>query len=164
MGSMARASRRVGMLAMLIPWTLLGCATKREPSSTIGPALGHSQPLADASTPEPTPEPVDAQPSEQPPAPVPTEPEQPGDGDPPTAIAPVTEDDEALCRHITRVVVAESNNAAGLSPEQIDELIVSCSLALAHDRRNLSEAEFRRRAACVREASTVAGFSACQPR
>lgn len=62
------------------------------------------------------------------------------------------------------MVLAESNNAAGLAAEQIDELIISCSLALAQDRRDLSEAEFRRRADCVRKASTVAGFSACKPR
>lgn len=153
----------MAVMALLIPCLPLGCAAPQQPSPSLGPALGHSQPLADA--------PASAQPSEPVPESEPVEPEptpaSASEADAaPTKPSPaaVTEEDEALCRHITRVVLSESNNAAGLSVEQIDELVVSCSLALAHDRHKLSEAEFRRRAECVREASTVAGFGACQPR
>jgi TonB family protein len=75
--------------------------------------------------------------------------------------APVTELEEQLCRHITALVLAESNSAAELSGDRVDELIASCSLALAQDRRKLGEAEFGRRAGCVRKASSVEGLSRC---
>ena len=78
--------------------------------------------------------------------------------------AQATEVEDELCRHITTVVLSESKRETPLTVDQIDELIASCSLALAQDRRELGEAEFRRRAQCVREAATTAGFSACQPR
>lgn len=155
----------MAVMALLIPFLPLGCAAQQQPSPSLGPALGHSQPLADESAsvqpsepaPEPEPEPVEPEPTPAGASEADAAPTKPSP-------AAVTEEDEALCRHITRVVLSESNNAAGLNVEQIDELVVSCSLALAHDRHKLSEAEFRRRAECVREASTVAGFSACQPR
>ena len=77
--------------------------------------------------------------------------------------APVTELEDQLCRHITALVIAESNSVAELSGDRADELIASCSLALAQDRRKLGEAEFRRRADCVRKASSVEELSRCAP-
>jgi hypothetical protein len=91
---------------------------------------------------------------------------EPEDPAPDTNIPPpaqVTAEDEKLCRHITAVVLSESGNAAGLNDEEVEELIASCSVAVAQDRRKLGETEFRKRAACVRKAKSVEGFSACQP-
>jgi hypothetical protein len=167
---------RANLWTVLTACSLLGCATRDKPSGTLEPELGHSQPLPDEASPRPAtaPRPADAPPlTEIWPEPEP-ESEQPSQPDEPPAATeaepaipppePVTEEDEALCRHITSVVLSESNNAAGLTSDQIDELIASCSVALAQDRRKLGEDEFRRRAKCVRKASTVEGFSACQPR
>jgi hypothetical protein len=149
----------------LLAAMLLGCASPTKPSTSLEPRLGHSQPHSSTSTPAPDqePPPSDPVPVESPP-PSRTDtnevaPEEPTI--PPPAAA--SEEDEALCRHITTVVLSESGNAAGLTGEQIDELIVSCSLALAHDRRELGEVEFRRRASCVRKASSVEAISACKP-
>jgi hemolysin activation/secretion protein len=164
-------------------WTLLGasllgaCATST-PAPSLEPTIGHSQPLPTqttasssesppavggapttvmAGTPEAAPEPTE-QPTEQPAEAEPPPPEQPKIPPP----EQVTAEDEELCVHITRVVLTESESG-GLTTDQVDELIASCSVALAQDRRKLGNDEFRRRAKCVRAASTVAGFSACQP-
>jgi hypothetical protein len=96
-------------------------------------------------------------------APPPSEPEELAPEPTVEPPAPVSKDDEALCEHITSVVLAESGNAAELNDEQVEELVASCSVALAQDRRKLGETEFRKRAACVRKAKSVEGFSACQP-
>jgi hypothetical protein len=156
------------MLAMSIACVLIGCAGSSKPSAQLEPKLGQSQPLPSAPAPEPAP----ASPREQPVQPdtppstdtsEPTEPpaSEPGPAIPPPA--PVHEDDEELCSHITAVVLSESGNAAGLTGDQIDELIASCSVALAQDRRELGEAEYRKRSSCVRKASSVKAISACKP-
>lgn len=179
---MTRASRRVTEVSLLLVFALPGCATRTEPSSTLEPKLGHSQPHVDASTPEPLatqPDPRDdpvthdssasstetsvvasETPVSEAPPPEPAPAPEPAPTIPPPA--PVSKEDETLCDHITKVVLSESNNAAGLNDDQIDELIASCSVALAQDRRKLDEAEFRRRASCVRKASSVAAISACK--
>jgi hypothetical protein len=147
----ARVWMFVGALA------LIGCARSSTPSSVLEPTLGRSQPLPSATTstlePSDSPQALDDRPTaaEQSDEPTPTV-------APP---APVTETEEQLCRHITSVVLAESERNAELSGDQLDELIASCSLALAHDRRKLGEDEFRRRADCVRKATSTAAFSAC---
>lgn len=72
-----------------------------------------------------------------------------------------TAEEEALCRHIVKLVQSESQDRA--SAEQTDELLVSCALALAHDRRRMGTEEFERRAACMFAAATVADFAGCTP-
>ena len=75
--------------------------------------------------------------------------------------APVTAVEEELCRHITSLVLAQSSDASPPTSEQVDELIISCALTLAQDRRQIGEQEFQRRAKCVRSASSLEAVSAC---
>jgi hypothetical protein len=72
-----------------------------------------------------------------------------------------TADEDALCRHIVKLVQSESKDPA--TADQTVELTASCALALAHDRRRIGEEEFGRRAECMFAATTVADFSACAP-
>jgi len=160
-------------VAGLLGWLLaFGCAGQTEPSSTLAPSIGHSQPLPTASASsepsmaEPTPsEPTPSEPIPDPAVREPAANQAPSDASseqptvPPPAVP--TEVEDTLCRHITAVVLSESNSAEPTG-DQVDELIASCSVALAQDRRRLGDAEFRRRADCVRRASSVTGFSACR--
>lgn len=161
-------------MAVVIACALLGCATQSK--SSLAPKLGHSQPLPSADGPDDTspvadPVPREAAPSDSEPdviaseptepAPTETEPEPSEPSIPPPAA--VIDTDVELCSHITAVVLSESGNSAGLTAEQVDELIISCSLTLAQDRRQIGEAEYRKRASCVRKASSVKAISACKP-
>jgi cytoskeletal protein RodZ len=143
---------------------LIGCVRSSTPSSALEPTLGRSQPLPSATTSTSPVTPSTLEPSDSPQEieDNPTTPEQPDEPTPTVAPpAPVTQTEEQLCRHITSLVHAESKRNAGLSGDQLDELIASCSLALAHDRRKLGEDEFHRRADCVRKATSTAALSAC---
>jgi hypothetical protein len=171
--TVARSGRlaRVGLIVALGLANVSAC-TRASAAGPLEPSLGHSQPVPI--------EAEDARGPEQPEAILPDPPTSPttelevelDDGSELTAEAAtpsippperVTDEDEALCEHITTVVLTESGNAAELDSEQIDELTASCSVALAQDRRRLEPLEFRRRADCVRAASSIAGFSACEP-
>lgn len=130
----------------------LACAKPSSPSSPLEPTLGRSQPVPTTTSAEPH------QPTLGDDGPRAKEP--PSEAPPSEApLAPVTEIEEQLCRHIIAVVRSESESP--LTREQLDELHLSCSLALAMDRRRLGESEFQRRADCVRATQSVAGFSAC---
>jgi hypothetical protein len=139
------------------------CATTRE-TSAIQPALGHYQPLPAASN--------DADPAADPGPDATADPDPDPDSDEPTppsaseetvnesSISPTAEED-ALCRHIVKIVQSESPDPA--TDEQTAELIVSCGFALAHDRRRIGAEEFERRSACMFLVSTVEEFAACTP-
>jgi hypothetical protein len=131
-------------------WLLAGCATPAASSSAIEPRLGHHQPLPEAS-----PNAVEPAPSHQPPASNDTAPKIADSSMLPTA------EEDALCRHIVKLVQSESPEPA--SAEQTDELILNCGLALAHDRRRMGREAFDRRAACMFAATAVADFAACAP-
>jgi hypothetical protein len=129
-------------------WLLAACATPPASPSAIEPALGHHQPQP------PTSNDADAD----------------ADAEPPTRASEAivgessllpTAEEEALCQHIVKLVQSESQDRA--SAEQTDELLVSCALALAHDRRRMGTEEFERRAACMSAATAVVDFAACAP-
>jgi hypothetical protein len=130
-------------------WLLVACATPPASDSGIEPMLGHHQPLPEASV-----ERAPGDPSPLPPA------SSDAAGTTDSAMLPTAEED-ALCRHIVKLVQSESREPA--SAEQTDELILNCGLALAHDRRRMGKEEFDRRAACMRAATSVADFAACAP-
>jgi hypothetical protein len=147
-------------------WLLAACATQPAEPSGIEPLLGHHQPL-----PAESPSAVEPAPERQEPEPIPWS-ETTGDAEQPadstgeevastdSSLLPTAEED-ALCRHIVRLVQSESQGQA--SAEQTDELILNCGLALAHDRRRMGKEEFERRATCMRAATKVADFAACTP-
>lgn len=125
---------------------LLACATKPEQPTAFAPEIGHYQPL-------PTP-PSDAETSETS--------SDAGETNRASSQPPAlpTAHEDALCRHIVKLVQSESKERA--TADQTAELIASCALALAHDRRRLGEEEFQRRAACMSAATTVAEFTPCK--
>jgi hypothetical protein len=156
-------SGAVKRLAVLGAWLLAACAT---PPSTSGiePLLGHHQPLPNASPSAVEPAPVHEQ------APPPASDDTPADVEPVdgeseevvevSSVLPTAEED-ALCRHIVKLVQSASQEQA--SAEQTDELILNCGLALAHDRRRMGREEFERRATCMRAAKAVEDFADCTP-
>ncbi len=122
------------------------CAKPPETPSAFAPEIGHRQPL-------PT-EPSEADPDTN------GEPHREASDGPSEPLAQPTADEDALCRHIVAVVKSESKDPA--TAEQTAELIASCALALAHDRRRLGDEEFERRSTCMLAAETVADFTACK--
>jgi hypothetical protein len=145
-------------------WLLAAACATPPSTSGIEPLLGNHQPLPKESPSAVEPEPVHEQPP--PPAtddtvedvePVDGESEEPVDD---SSVLPTAEED-ALCRHIVKLVQSESQEQA--SDEQTDELILNCGLALAHDRRRMGREEFDRRASCMRAATSIEDFSACAP-
>ena len=134
--------KRISLAASL----LAACATQPTEPSAIEPALGHYQP-------QPT-EPSESDPETE-------QAERPSEEAPVGEWAMPTAEEESLCLHIVAIVQSESTDRA--TPEQTEELLASCSLALAHDRKRIGTEEFDRRAACMVKATTVAGFSVCAP-
>lgn len=129
-------------------WLVSACAKPPETPSAFAPEFGHSQPLPT----EPSGEGANAN----------TEPHQDASDDEPSEPPALpTAEEETLCSHIVGLVQSESKDPA--TADQTAELLTSCALALAHDRRRLGEEEFGRRAACISAATTVADFSACAP-
>jgi hypothetical protein len=130
-------------------WLLAACATPPASPSAFEPSIGHHQPTPNAAT-APDEDANAAQPDHA----------SDDEIDGSAAISPTVED-EALCRHIVKLVQSESQDRA--SAEQTAELIVSCAFALAHDRQRLGTEEFDRRAACLLDATAAADFAACAP-
>jgi hypothetical protein len=132
-------------------WLLAACATAPASDSAIEPTLGHYQPLPKAI------------PSADEPAPGHQPPPASNDTADTTDDSPMlpTPEEDALCRHIVKLVQSESPDEA--TAEQTDELTLNCGFALAHDRRRMGKEEFERRAACMRAATAVADFAACAP-
>jgi hypothetical protein len=151
-------------LAATGAWLLVACATQPATPSAFEPAFGHHQPLPTESPTkgEPAPEHQQPPPPESDDTAARAEPEVPTSEEvaDPSSMLPTAEED-ALCRHIVKLVQSESGSLA--SSEETDELILNCGLALAHDRRRMGMEEFERRAACMRAATTVADFAACVP-
>lgn len=110
----------------------LSCVTGSEPAPTLAPRLGHDQPIPTApaqhhpaarqqpsSSADPQSE-AASSPSEPPsPSELPSEDSNDATDEPAQpSIATATAEDEALCRHITRVVLAESNTPRGWRPSR----------------------------------------------